>query len=69
MSPPMRTGQPPSKSMVTSSVTTSIVVESSTDVWALARPLALARALSCVVDNAVRADFALLFGRQVNRAF
>jgi K+-sensing histidine kinase KdpD len=36
-------------------VTTSIVVESSTDVWALARPLALARALSCVVDNAVRA--------------
>ncbi|WP_157610582.1 MULTISPECIES: sensor histidine kinase KdpD [unclassified Terrabacter] len=36
-------------------VTTSIAVESSTDVWALARPIALSRALGCVVDNAVRA--------------
>lgn len=36
-------------------VTTSIAVESAKDVWALARPLALARALNCVVDNAVRA--------------
>jgi K+-sensing histidine kinase KdpD len=36
-------------------VTTSITVESVTDVWARARPIALARALSCVVDNAVRA--------------
>lgn len=36
-------------------VTTSIAVESATEVWALARPIALARALSCVVDNAVRA--------------
>ncbi|GAB3062870.1 hypothetical protein GCM10027053_26670 [Intrasporangium mesophilum] len=36
-------------------VTTSIAVESGTDVWALARPVALARALGCIVDNAVRA--------------
>ena len=37
------------------SVKTSIAVESAAPVWAMARPVALARALGCVVDNAVRA--------------